>query len=113
MLGFAPGLNYSRSQIPTLRQLYFRGILGLFIPCLPPIRKRAEEIAYEATFLECYALVRRLLEMEIGMIPISKVVRVLFGVGIPAFRIDQWGSTFVDSFFDDALAYLQRAMASG
>jgi Ser/Thr protein kinase RdoA (MazF antagonist) len=74
------------------------------------IRGTANEGEYADAFLAGYCEVRSLSAWELAALPLIEAARAIFGLGVPATEVDQWGSTYLYSFLDHELAQLMRTM---
>jgi Ser/Thr protein kinase RdoA (MazF antagonist) len=74
------------------------------------IRGAADEVEYADAFLTGYQEMRPLSAWEQALLPLFEAARAIFGIGVPAIEVDQWGSAYLYSFLDHELAQLKRTM---
>jgi Ser/Thr protein kinase RdoA (MazF antagonist) len=74
------------------------------------IRGTADEAAFAGAFLAGYQEVRVLSAWEQAMLPLFEAARAIFGIGLPAIEVDQWGGAYFYSFLDHEVEQLKRTM---
>jgi Ser/Thr protein kinase RdoA (MazF antagonist) len=74
------------------------------------IRGTVDEGEYADAFLAGYCEVRALSAWEQATLPLLEAARAIFGLGVPAMEVEQWGSAYLYSFLDHELAQLKRTM---
>jgi len=74
------------------------------------VRGSPNEQEFAEAFLAGYTAVRPLAEAEYGLLPLFEAVRAMLEIGTPALHVNLWGSAYLESFFDQSLNRLKRAM---
>ncbi len=68
--------------------------------------------AVGSAFLAGYEEVRRLAEWEKAALPVFETARHIFGLGVPAEHVNEWGSSYLsDRLIDAIMGALRRSLA--
>lgn len=74
------------------------------------IRGDANEQSYAEAFLSGYGSVRTLTAGEYRLLPLFEAVRAVLEIGTPAQYVNEWGSAYLYSFFDQSMKRLEQSM---
>jgi Ser/Thr protein kinase RdoA (MazF antagonist) len=68
--------------------------------------------AVAAAFLAGYQEIRQLAGWERAALPVLEAARHVFGLGIPALHVDEWGSAYLsDRMIDGLLGAIRQSLA--
>jgi hypothetical protein len=68
------------------------------------------EQSYAEAFLSGYDSVRALAADEYKLLPLFEAVRAVLEIGTPAQHVNEWGSAYLYSFFDQSLQRFKQSM---
>lgn len=74
------------------------------------LRGEPHEQPLAQAFLTGYSTVRTLEAQDYALLPLFEAIRALLEIGVPAQQVNQWGSAYLDRFFDQSLDRLKWSM---